>query len=1074
MDLYKEGCFVLEAKQGSEEGSKKIGSARRHTGAWVVAMQTAEGQVRGYARTLPAPPPFLVVCDIGYCFDLFAAFDGSTSHQRFPDPLHNRIFLSDLGKHLDLFRSIFTDPLSLDPARRSAAVTRAVAARLAALAKELHAANHDPEQAARFLMRCLFTMFAEDVGLLTRRPAPEQPEKTERPFTDHLEKQWIPDPERFATDVEALWRGMNVGDYVFGIGKLLRFNGGLFTDPVGLSLTKTQLQLLLEAARCDWSDVEPAIFGTLLERALDPEERHVLGAHFTPRAYVERLVRPTIEEPVRDEWNAARAEALAILREGNEEKAALKAIKVVRDFHHRLCHIRVLDPACGSGNFLYVTLDLFKRIEAEVLAFLTQLGDTAHFLDVEGLSVTPQQFLGIEIKPWAKEIAELVLWIGYLQWHFRTHGRTPPREPVLHDYRNIECRDAVLAYDRIVAAVDPKTGKPISQWDGKTFKPSPVTGEDVPDERARVPLRRYVNPRRAEWPEAEFVVGNPPFIGNKRMRAALGDGYVEALRTAHADVPDSADYVMFWWNQAARLVRSRTLRSFGLITTNSITMTYNRGLVAAQLDEGTLRIRFAIPDHPWVDTVDGAAVRVAMSVVDAEVGAGHLLLVASEEADGEGSIRVGFTGKWGRILPGFRIGCDIHAARALKANSGLSFMGVILVGDGFVVDEEDPLLAHEAAVLRPYMNGGDLTRRRRGCYVIDFFGFAEAEAATRFPMAFQRVLTRVKPMREQQKRDTYRTEWWLFGEKRPALRLALRGLRRYVGTTETAKHRTFQFVSGDVLPDQKIRVVASDDSLVLGVLSSRVHVVWALAVGGTLEDRPVYNNSRCFEPYPFPAATPARQARIRELGESLDGHRKRQQALYPDLTITAMYNVLEKVRSGETLTAKEKELHEKGLVSVLSRIHDELDASVFDAYGWPQELSDEGIIERLVELNRERAEEESRGLVRWIRPEFQTPEGTGPVARRVLAGTEAEEVEPRPSGTTEVGWPKQLPARISAVRDLFRGGSHTLRIDDVVRSFKGAKKKEVETVLDSLTALGLLTAFRSSGERCWRAPAGSG
>lgn len=588
MDLYKEASFVLEAKQGSDEGSKKVGSARRHTGSWIIAMQSAEGQARNYARSLSAPPPFLVVCDIGHCFDLFAAFDGSTAYRPFPDPQHNRIFLADLGKHLDLFRALFTDPLSLDPARRSAAVTREVATHLATLAKELHAAKHDPEQVARFLMRCLFTMFAEDVGLLP-----------ERLFTEHLEKEWIPHPETFAADVESLWQGMNRGGYIFGIGQLLRFNGGLFAAPAGLPLTKAHLQLLLEASRCNWADVEPAIFGTLLERALDPVERHQLGAHFTPRAYVERLVKPTIEEPMRDDWNAVRAEALTILKEGKDEKSVEKAIGVVRDFHHHLCHTRVLDPACGSGNFLYVTLDLFKRLEAEVLALLKELGDTTDFLNVEGLSVTPQQFLGIELKPWAKEIAELVLWIGYLQWHYRTHGKTPPREPVLHDYRNIECRDAVLSWDGEPELVcDPSTAKPITRWDGRTYKKSPVTGEDVPDESARVPLYRYVNPRKAEWPDAEFVVGNPPFIGNKRMRLALGDGYVEALREAHSDVPDSADYVMYWWNHAANLLRAGKLRRFGLITTNSITQTFSRKLVQRHLDSGEMHLAFAIPDHP--------------------------------------------------------------------------------------------------------------------------------------------------------------------------------------------------------------------------------------------------------------------------------------------------------------------------------------------------------------------------------------------------------------------------------------------------------------------------------------------
>jgi hypothetical protein len=247
--------------------------------------------------------------------------------------------------------------------------------------------------------------------------------------------------------------------------------------------------------------------------------------------------------------------------------------------------------------------------------------------------------------------------------------------------------------------------------------------------------------------------------------------------------------------------------------------------------------------------------------------------------------------------------------------------------------------------------------------------------------------------------------------------------------------------------------------------------VWALAAGGHLGigNDPRYQNGPCFEPFPFPACSDDQKACIRALGESLDAHRKRQQALYPDLTITGMYNVLVKLRSGEELTAKEKIIHEQGLVSVLKQIHDDLDAAVFDAYCWPHDLTDEQILERLVALNRERAEEEKNGVIRWLRPEFQAPKGAAPATQPALAGTEgAGEAEAAPAAA-EVAWPKKLPAQIAAVRDLFRVTTRALRVDDVTRAFKGAKKKDVEAVLDSLTALGLLTVFDSEGSRRWRA-----
>ena len=247
----------------------------------------------------------------------------------------------------------------------------------------------------------------------------------------------------------------------------------------------------------------------------------------------------------------------------------------------------------------------------------------------------PEQFHGIEVNPWAAAVAELVLWIGYLQWHLRTRGDAAGLpEPILRNLHNIECRDAVLAWDAVEPLLD-ADGRPVTRWDGRTTVTHPVTGEPVPDETARVPAWRYVNPRPATWPEADFIVGNPPFIGTARMREALGDGYVEAIRRVYPHVPDSADYVMFWWDKAAELVRTGRARRFGLITTNSLRQTFNRrvlehhlggspiaGAQAGQVQDLPLHLAFAIPDHPWVDSAEGAAVRIAMTVGAAGEGPG--------------------------------------------------------------------------------------------------------------------------------------------------------------------------------------------------------------------------------------------------------------------------------------------------------------------------------------------------------------------------------------------------------------------------------------------------------------------
>ena len=1071
IDLYKHGCFILEAKQGSDVESKKIGTARRDTPSWAIAMQEAFGQAFRYTEALEPPPPFLIVTDIGYCFDLYAAFDGSRNYRKFPDALTSRIALDNLAnpENLATLRSIFLDPHSLDPSKRSAKVTREIAAHIAALARSLEEAGHDPEKVAKFLMRCLFTMFAEDVELLPKGI-----------FADALEERWYDNPDVFQSELEDLWRRMNAGGFLFGAGKIWQFNGGLFAEPVALPLNKHQLWILREAAQSYWADVEPAIFGTLLERALDPKERHRLGAHYTPRAYVERLVRPTIEQPLRAEWDNVRAQVVALVASEDPEKnikVVAEARKIVYAFYDRLTRIRVLDPACGSGNFLYVSLDLFKRIENEVLDLLANLGEDRAIFNVFGRMVTPEQFLGIEIKPWAKEITELVLWIGWLQWQIRTRGwKTKPLEPILRDYHNIELRDAVLAYDSKEPLID-DDGKPVTRWDGETMKASPVTGEPVPDENARVPVYTYVNPRKAEWPQTDFVVGNPPFVGNKRMRIILGDGYVEALREAHSDVPDTADYVMYWWNHAATLLRNGAIQRFGLITTNSITQPAARKLIQAHLDgQPPLELRFAIPDHPWSDSQTGAAVRIAMTVGARDAGPGTLTQVVDEKESGSDDRDVTLVSSAGRIGAALTIGADISAVSVLQSNSGLSFMGVTLVGD-FRLDKNDVLklgFASESlpAPIRRYISGRELAQERADRYVIDFFGLPIEEVRDAYPCLMQWLLERVKPAREQNKRASYRERWWIFGEPRTAMRKAVVGLTRFIATPETSKYRFFVFLDADVLPDHTLFAIASGDSFHHGVLSSRPHSLFAdtagsrMGVGNDLR----WRNNTCFEPFPFPDPNEALKQRIRDLGEQLDAHRKRQQSLHPDLTITGMYNVLEKLRSGEELTAKEKKIHEDGLVSVLKQIHDDLDAAVFDAYGWPHDLTDAQILERLVALNAERAEEEKRGVIRWLRPEFQNPTGAAVPTQTAM---QIEVVEGAAEVPVEAAvWPDELPKQIAAVRDLITTNGGTRRVwsvESTAQSFRKAKRKQVESVLESLAALGLLVSFDTAGGKRWRA-----
>ena len=471
VDCYRRGCFIAESKKlkasvGTERFSRNL--------------IEAHAQAQNYARALPADegrPPFLLVIDVGTVIEVYAEFSRSGgTYIPFPDPRSHRIALADLVKPevRERLRLIWTDPDCLDPARISAKVTSIVSAQLAKLAKSLENAKHSAENVAAYLTRALFSMFAEDVELLPKGA-----------FFGLL-KAHRKAPATLQSMLQALWADMDRGGFSGALARnILKFNGKLFkgadTPGYSLLLTTAQIDLLIGAAKANWREVEPAIFGTLLERALNPTERHALGAHYTPRAYVERLVLPTVLGPLRTEWANVQAAALVLVNEAAEldskkqSKAKLTEARAeVRRFHHRLCTLRVLDPACGSGNFLYVTLEHLKRLEGEVFNQLDALGDTQAKLTLEGETVTLQQLRGIELNPRAAALAELVLWIGYLQWQIRTFGNAGVAEPVVHNYGNIENRDAVLAWDGCVPALD-ASGQPLTRWDGVTLKIHPVS-----------------------------------------------------------------------------------------------------------------------------------------------------------------------------------------------------------------------------------------------------------------------------------------------------------------------------------------------------------------------------------------------------------------------------------------------------------------------------------------------------------------------------------------------------------------------------------------------------------------------
>lgn len=985
IDLYKRNCFVLEAKQShlkdgerapadtpapapqriverdlfGNEVEREIAAPRPKGRRYDKLMEDALAQAKGYALALPADhgwPPFIIVCDVGRAFEIYFDWAGNgKGYGFFPDQASYRIELADLRKS-DIRKrltGIWTDPASIDPRRQTVKVTRDIAARLAKVSKYLEENFREEtrykslpdwqksqgiEETSMFLMRMLFCMFAEDVGLL--------PEKS---FQSFIEDSIGKSDQYWHSGLDALWSRMNNPDannryWSHGDAVVRYFNGNLFTHARVINLPKQEKGELLAAARAEWREVEPAIFGTLLEQALTPAERAKLGAHYTPRPYVERLVEATIMDELRADWDALRQ------ADDGPQLAALLA------FHARLAQLRVLDPACGTGNFLYVAMEQLLRLESDVLVLAAQLGGEAR------PAISPNQFLGLERNPRAAVIAELVLWIGWLRFRL-ANDPDSIGEPVLPPLSNINFGghggyDALLAADAATGSAD------------------------------------LANPRAAEWPAADYIVGNPPFIGGKDVRARLGSDYAQAMWRAWPDVPKSADFVMQWWDRAAAaLLKPETrLRRFGYVTTNSITQSFSRRVIEARLaDEGKpgLSLVLAIPDHPWTRaTADAAAVRIAMTVAAPGCHDGDLIEIVDESGLDSDTPMLTERRSSGRINADLSTGTDVTSVVRLASNEGLCSPGVKLHGDGFIVT---PAQAEQLGLgrrpgldahIRPYRNGRDLLQRSRDVMVIDLFGLAEADVRQRFPEVYSHLLTTVKPAREAvaaksktSDARSYAEKWWLLGKPRPELRPALACLRRYIAIVETATHHIFQLVSNNILADNKIIVIACEDLFVFGVLSSRLHTDWALITGGWMGfgNDPVYVKSKVFDPFPFPDATAAQRAAIAAIAEELDLTRRVALDENAGLTMTGLYNLVAPIRAGTALTAEQEAAATRARARIVAKLHDDLDAVVSAAYGWPHPLPAAEIVARLVALNRARAAEEAAGHIRWLRPDYQAP-----------------------------------------------------------------------------------------------------
>lgn len=1051
IDCYRRECFVLEAKQTAKRLANTPDKQQmKLVGPDVVErkMEKARAQAKGYARALDEWPPFLIMVDVGRTIELWSDFSrmGKT-YLQYPERENYRIALSDLRdpKIRERLAAVWSDPMSLDPARRVEEATTEIAALLGRLvqsfrkrfSREAGAANDPVHRAAWerrvavFVMQCVFAMFADSIKLIP-----------DRAFGEFL-KSYQGAAKNFSKAISQVFRTMDTGGYCPVLRcDMLWYNGGLYAEDAAIAVSESELDILCKAAACDWAKVEPAIFGALMENALSAGERGELGAHYTPKAMVETLVQATIIDVLQNEWEATSVQIDKLEREGYLRKAC----ELAKSFHDALCHIAVLDPACGTGNFLYIAMDRMKGLEGEVVERLASLGVSQRVLETDGLSVGPRQFMGIEKNPQAVWIATVVMWIGHLQWHYRHSGQVLTSNPVLKNYCVIEQGDAILRTTKIPCS---------SSKDGV----------------------RHIQPCAPTWPKAHFIIGNPPFIAGKNLRGELGTDYAGALWASRGERFRSADIVTVWWDRAAEILiedaanrgpfddlsgalrthsmPAPALQRFGFVTTNSITQTFSRRVIEERLQgDVPIRLTFAIADHPWTKGKGAAAVRVAMLVAEAGPpnGRGRLLTVARESAEG-----VTYSEARGDIGSDLTIGRRVERTVRLKANATLAHRGVQLMGDGFLIaSKKAAALANQSvdrqtAPLRSYRNGKDLTDRSRNLQVIDLFGWPQDEAIRQHPGFMQHLMETVKPDRDTNNRASYRDNWWIFGEPRRELRRALKGLPRFIATVETSKHRWFRFLDASILPDNRLVCIASDDAFVLGVLSSRVHRAWALAVGGKLEDRPVYSKGTCFDRFPFPDASPLLREEIATFAEGLDHLRSRALAQNPDLSMTGLYNVMEKVLAGVALTEHDRAIRQAGCVDLLLHASQRLDALVLQAYGWPSDLGDEAVISHLVELNRSRAAEEDAGQIRYLRPVYQTV--NFPKSRKSHLTVQKEATASRPI------LPSDEIARIITVLEMMRGEGRPLGVQHLQSCLeipKGAKAvaESLRHTLEILTAAG--------------------
>jgi type II restriction/modification system DNA methylase subunit YeeA len=885
-DVWKRGCFGWEYK-----GKRKN-------------LEEAHKQLQRYAPALENPP-LLIVSDMSR-FVIHTNWTNTVAAR-------HEIELEDLvdPDKLKLLKWAFSSPERLRPTKTRQSLTEDAAQAFATLADELRL-SHDPHVVAHFINRLVFCMFAEDVDLLPSK------------MFSRLLQAGLSSPGDWQDRAADFFAKMRTGGWL-GLEQVPWFNGGLFDNDDALPLTADQLRRVKAAADLDWSDIDPSIFGTLFERGLDPGKRSQLGAHYTDREKIERVVEPVLERPLRAEWAEVKTRIEAALAKAGKAKSAGARTKARNDaraeyvgFLERLRAYRVLDPACGSGNFLYIALRTLKDIELAANIEAAQMG-----LQPEVLThVGPENLLGIELNTYAAELARVTIWIGEIQWT-RGHGFDVSKNPVLRPLDNIVNADAVLSSG----------------------------GAETP------------------WPPCNVIVGNPPFLGDRKHVAELGAAYTASLRSAFSGrVAPGADLVVYWVQKAAELTLTGAIERFGLVTTKSIAKGKSRKPLDVLSAAGPT-IYNAWTNEPWV--VEGAAVRVS------------IICATSPSASQAGLVRALNGVAVETINPDLTSGIDVTKAKRLSENRRVAHQGVKLTGPFDVSGAEARALLAAPAnpngrpnsdVLKRLYDIDDVLGRDSDRWVVDFGeGMSEADAEL-YEGPFRIVEDRVRPFRFDPERSRIgeaklKTRYWEFERPRGKMRKAIAGLPRFIATPESSEHRVFVFLPSSVLLQGSLFAIASDDPLILGILSSRIHEVWATAQGNRLGagNQRRYNVGVAFETFPFPPGltpnlSPADWSKnpnaeaIRTAATLLD--QRRAAWLNPAGLAREVKEACPGYPSRWRPVSDEAaaELKGRDLTRLYNEtLHGRLDAAVAAAYGWSTTLSDDEVLGNLLALNAERA-----------------------------------------------------------------------------------------------------------------------